>query len=234
MAPRRALSSGRRQAPHSGRSTTSKRRMAGGVRRSAESSVSTPTTASENSRSQRSAGPPLAQPDSEAASVGGTQRSSVSRSVTTLTTPDLTTRINSAVTPAYNSTSPSTITAEDARVIQDEVNVERQNQTSVTRFIADWIFPHLKFLDGGDYSLDYSTDPKSLCDLVLKRCFRNTTMSRAWWDEKGKRYVRAAMARLRSDKMQGIKKAFNGTFLRRSVWSRSTFSLLPFRIDCRV
>lgn len=103
--------------------------------------------------------------------------------------------------------SPSTVTTDGSYV---ENNSLRQTQLSITQFVAETIFPHLKFLDGNLFTLNYSAHPTSICNLVLTRCFRTTTMSQEWWEKQGKKYVRAAMSRLRSDRMQGIKQAFMG------------------------
>ena len=105
--------------------------------------------------------------------------------------------------------SPSTITADETPFESDN-DIERQHQAAVTQFVTQTVFPHLKFLDNDKYSVTYSTDPQSLCQLVATHCFRNRTMAPSWWEDHGKRIVRATISRLRSDKMQGIKKALNG------------------------
>ena len=105
--------------------------------------------------------------------------------------------------------SPSTVTTDGSMV---DANARRRTQMSVTQFVADSIFPHLKFLDGTQYTLQYSAQPKSICNLVLTRCLRTASMSQEWWEGTGKKYVRAAMSRLRSDRMQGVKQAFGGMF----------------------
>jgi len=118
--------------------------------------------------------------------------------------------LNQFVTPSHIAASPSTITADDSRLAA-ELELERQTQIAVSQFVTKTIFPHLKFLDDGNYSLTFSAEPHSLCNLVATNCFRNRVMSAAWWEDHGKRIVRASISRLRSDKMQGVKRAFKGT-----------------------
>ena len=104
--------------------------------------------------------------------------------------------------------SPSTVTTEGSGMFDE--NQRRRTQLGVTRFVAETIFPHLKFLDSRQFTLDYSTEPQSICNIVLTRCLRTTCNGKDWWENSGKKYVRAGMSRLRSDRMQGIKQAFTG------------------------
>ena len=107
--------------------------------------------------------------------------------------------------------SPSTITADvdpvAAKLYAKEI--AHENQVQVIRYLGKAIFPHLKFLDEGQFNLYYSENRSSMCQLIMSECFRNT-QERSWWDASGQKMVRVAMSRLRSDKIQGIKRAFQG------------------------
>lgn len=145
--------------------------------------------------------------------VSGTGGGSVS-SFTSISTPDFNNVVRRTVNTGVGmvAPSPSTITT-DGSYSKDELEAERHSKVCVSLYVAQYIFPHLKFLDGSQFNLLYSTDSRSLCNLIARNCFRGNTMTQQWWDAKGRGYVRAAISRLRSDKMQAIKKAFNGKFI---------------------
>lgn len=148
--------------------------------------------------------------DAVTASINAGDTVSSGTSATSIATPDSRQIVGRNVTTGYASASPSTITVDAVSQVAQEIEIDRNNKTAITQYIAQTIFPHLKFLDNRQFGLGYSVDPKSICSLVMLQCFRGKSMSQLWWENKGKKHVRSAMSRVRSDRMQAVKKAFNG------------------------
>jgi len=105
---------------------------------------------------------------------------------------------------------PPNIVPEDVNAtLAREADIRRSHQMQITRFVAENILPHLKFLDNINYSVAYSDLPQSLCQIVITRCFKHPP-EREWWVNDGSKMVQHAIHRLRNDRMQAVKKTFLG------------------------
>jgi hypothetical protein len=94
--------------------------------------------------------------------------------------------------------------------LQDEDGRYKQDETSIMAFVHKRIFPDLKFVGMGSYHLDYSEKAGTLCQIVLNGCNKQHVNGRELWWRTAAKCVAKTVNRLRSDKVQSLKKAFNG------------------------
>ena len=71
------------------------------------------------------------------------------------------------------------------------------------------LFPKVKFLGGTNTSLDYSTEPTSVCGLLKKHCNIDDADARLWWEEK-RNMVKGIHTECRNNKIKTIKQIFKG------------------------
>lgn len=86
----------------------------------------------------------------------------------------------------------------------------REDQTAVVQFVRRSIFPDLKLFGNKRRELAYSENPVSLCQVVLGGCNARDREDRHEWWSQATKCISRTLCRLRSDKVQGIKKGFNG------------------------
>ena len=88
-----------------------------------------------------------------------------------------------------------------------EVKVEK---TAVHDFVSNYLFPKLKFVLGAGINLEYSTQPKSICSLVMAGCHQDhSTEGLMWWGTAKKQTINE-IKRLRNDASKNLKIAFLG------------------------
>jgi hypothetical protein len=84
-------------------------------------------------------------------------------------------------------------------------------KTAVHDFVANYLFPKLKFVRGtAVVNMEYSTDTKSLCALVMARCHQeHSAEGMIWWATAWKQTIQEKK-RLRNDASKNLKTAFLG------------------------
>jgi hypothetical protein len=88
-----------------------------------------------------------------------------------------------------------------------EVKIEK---TAVHDFVTNYLFPWLKFLRGAGVSLEYSTETKSICGLVMAGCHqKHSTEGMRWWGTAKKQTINE-IKRLRNNASKNLKISFLG------------------------
>ena len=88
-----------------------------------------------------------------------------------------------------------------------EVKVEK---TAVHDFVSNFLFPKLKFLRGAGINMEYSTETKSICGLVMAGCHQaHSTEGMRWWGTAKKQTINE-IKRLRNDASKNLKISFLG------------------------
>lgn len=91
---------------------------------------------------------------------------------------------------------------------QDETR--KQDETVIISFIQKNVFPALKFVGMKQYHLEFSEKRDSICQIVVNGCNRGNHTDIEWWWRTTAKCVGKTVNRLRSDKVQSVKKEFNG------------------------
>mgnify|MGYP000220184483 FL=1 len=94
--------------------------------------------------------------------------------------------------------------------IDDEMKLVTIDKTSVAEFVITSVFPKLKFITGAGINLDYCSDKRSICSLVLAGCNKVHSKEGIIWWETAKKQVTMEIKRLRNDATKSMKYAFLG------------------------
>ena len=89
-----------------------------------------------------------------------------------------------------------------------EVKVEK---TAVHDFIVNYLFPKLKFVRGAAViNMDYSTDKKIICGLVMAGCHQEHSTKGMIWRAIARKQTIQEIKRLQNDASKNLKPAFLG------------------------
>ena len=68
------------------------------------------------------------------------------------------------------------------KTIDDNMKQVKVEKTAVHDFVANYLFPKLKFVRGSVVNIEYSTDTKSFCALVMTGCHQEHSVEgMIWW-----------------------------------------------------
>ena len=97
------------------------------------------------------------------------------------------------------------------KTIDDSMKQVKVEKTAVHDFVANYLFPKLKFVRGtAVVNMEYSTDTKSLCALVMAGCHQeHSAEGMIWWATARKQTIQE-IKRLRNDASKNLKTAFLG------------------------
>lgn len=84
------------------------------------------------------------------------------------------------------------------------------DKTGVAEYVVSTVFPKLKFITGSGMTMDYSTDKRTICSLVLAGCNQVHSKNGIIWWETAKKQVTTEIKRLRNDATKSMKTAFMG------------------------
>ncbi len=94
--------------------------------------------------------------------------------------------------------------------IDESMKQVKVEKTAVHDFVANYLFPKLKFVRGSKVTMDYSTDTRSICALVMQGCHQeHSAEGMIWWAIARKQTVQE-IKRLRNDASKNLKVAFTG------------------------
>jgi hypothetical protein len=104
------------------------------------------------------------------------------------------------------------------KTIDDSMKQVKVEKTAVHDFVANYLFPKLKFVRGtAVVNMEYSTDTRSLCALVMAGCHQeHSAEGMIWWATARKQTIQE-IKRLRNDASKNLKTAFLGKSTRSSV-----------------
>jgi hypothetical protein len=75
--------------------------------------------------------------------------------------------------------------------------------------VREHLFRMVKFVGGTNESLDYSTDPKSICGLMKLHCNIADADARSWWEQQ-RSMIKGIHTDHRNNKIKMIKNIFTG------------------------
>jgi hypothetical protein len=94
--------------------------------------------------------------------------------------------------------------------IDENMKQVKVEKTAVHDFVSNYLFPKLKFVRGSGVNMDYSTEPRSICSLVMAGCHQiHSSEGMVWWGFARKQTVNE-IKRLRNDASKTLKRAFLG------------------------
>jgi hypothetical protein len=94
--------------------------------------------------------------------------------------------------------------------IDENMKQVKVEKTAVHDFVSNNLFPKLKFVRGSGVNMDYSTEPRSICSLVMAGCHQiHSSEGMVWWGVARKQTVNE-IKRLRNDASKTLKRAFLG------------------------
>ena len=104
-----------------------------------------------------------------------------------------------------------------------QVTVEK---TAVHDFVANYIFPKLKFVRGtAVVNMEYLTDTKSLCGLVMSGCHQeHSAEGMIWWGIARKQTIQEIKS-LRNNASKNLKTAFLGKSIEDSIYDTNRVEL---------
>jgi hypothetical protein len=111
--------------------------------------------------------------------------------------------------PKMVKTTPNAIWAD----IDDNMKQVKVEKTAVHEFVANYLFPKLKFVRGSAVMMNYSTDKKSICALVMYGCHQQHSPEGMLWWAIAKKQTVNEIKRLRNDASKNLKSAFLGTWI---------------------
>ena len=94
--------------------------------------------------------------------------------------------------------------------IEAQLKMVTFDKTAVHDFVATTIFPKLKFIAGTDITMQYSTDKKTMCTLVMNGCNQEHSKAGMIWWETARKQTIMEIKRLRNDATKNMKAAFIG------------------------
>ena len=111
---------------------------------------------------------------------------------------------------AFERCSEPSVTSESIRIHEYGMKTSRKGlMTAFNMGIRLSLFPKVKFLGGTNTSLDYSTEPTSVCGLLKKHCNIDDADARLWWEEKHN-MVKGIHTECQNNKIKPIKQIFRG------------------------
>ena len=97
--------------------------------------------------------------------------------------------------------------------IENQMQEVKIEKTAVHDFVSNYLFPKLKFLRGAGINLEYSSEAKSICGLVMAGCHQeHSTDGMMWWGTAKKQTINE-IKRLRNDASKNLKISFLGKLL---------------------
>lgn len=78
--------------------------------------------------------------------------------------------------------------------------------------VREHLFRMVKFLGGTNESLDYSTEPKSICGLMKLHCNIADADARSWWEQQ-RSMLKGIHTDYRNNKIKMIKQIFTGKYI---------------------
>ena len=78
--------------------------------------------------------------------------------------------------------------------------------------VREHLFRMVKFLGGTNESLDYSTEPKSICGLMKLHCNIADADARSWWEQQ-RSMIKGIHTDYRNNKIKMIKQIFTGKYI---------------------
>jgi hypothetical protein len=95
--------------------------------------------------------------------------------------------------------------------IDESMKQVKVEKTAVHDFVANYLFPKLKFVRGtAGVNMEYSTDARSLCALVMAGCHQeHSAEGMIWWASARKQTIQE-IKRLRNDASKNLKTTFLG------------------------
>ncbi len=94
--------------------------------------------------------------------------------------------------------------------IENQMQEVKMEKTAVHDFVTNYLFPRLKFMRGTGVNLEYSTEKKSICGLVMAGCHQeHSTDGMRWWGTAKKQTINE-IKRLRNDASKNLKISFLG------------------------
>ena len=104
------------------------------------------------------------------------------------------------------------------KTIDDSMKQVKVEKTAVHDFVANYLFPKLKFVRGtAVVNMEYSTDTRSLCALVMAGCHQEHSTEGMIWGATARKQTIQEIKRLRNDASKNLKTAFLGKSTRSSV-----------------
>jgi hypothetical protein len=98
--------------------------------------------------------------------------------------------------------------------IEESMKQVKVEKTAVHDFVSNYLFPKLKFVRGSGLNMDYSTEDRSICALVMNGCHQaHSTEGIIWWGIARKQTIKE-IKRLRNDASKNLKTAFLGKYNR--------------------
>jgi hypothetical protein len=89
---------------------------------------------------------------------------------------------------------------------------KKGNTTTFAMVVRDKLFPKVKFIGGTNTSLDYSTEPTSICGLMRLHCNVSHADAYQWWEEQCS-MVKTIHTECRNNKIKNIKQLFKGKLI---------------------
>jgi hypothetical protein len=89
---------------------------------------------------------------------------------------------------------------------------KKGNTTTFAMAIRENLFQVVKFLGGTNTSLDYSTEPTSVCGLIKMHC-NIADADASWWWEQQCSMVKGIHTDCRNNKIRMIKQIFTGKYI---------------------
>jgi len=94
--------------------------------------------------------------------------------------------------------------------IDESMKQVRVEKTAVHEFVANSLFPKLKFLRGSNVQMDYSIEKRSICCMVMEGCNQEHSPAGMMWWAIARKQTMTEIKRLRNDASKNLKVAFMG------------------------
>jgi hypothetical protein len=86
--------------------------------------------------------------------------------------------------------------------------------------VREHLFRMVKFLGGTNESLDYSTEPTSICALMKRHCNILDADARSWWEQQ-RNMLKGIHTDYRNNKIKMIKQIFTGKYIHETTQKRN-------------
>ena len=94
--------------------------------------------------------------------------------------------------------------------IEANLQLATFDKTAVHDFVQASLFPKLKFVAGTDITMQYSTEKRTLCNLVMEGCNKEHSKAGMVWWETAKKQAWTEIRRLRNNATKNMKATFLG------------------------
>lgn len=118
--------------------------------------------------------------------------------------------IKSTTTPLAQPAPSPVLPRERWSSIEANLHLATFDKTAVHDFVQTSLFPKLKFVAGTDITMQYSTEKRTLCNLVMKGCNKEPSRAGIIWWETAKKQALTEIRRLRNDATKNMKATFLG------------------------